>query len=264
MSNQQQETTSLEAIALFGIEVTKEAGALAMNWLTQRSRLKIENKGHQDWVSQADREVENLIRNKIAMHYPSHQLLGEESGGDRTPPCWVIDPIDGTTNYLYGMADFVVSLAFVDEQGPAIGILYAPAHQRLFYAIRGNEAVELIQGQAKPLIPRKCQQNELVVGLNLNYQPGIAEQYLVHSQQLINHGHQIRACGAAAWSLLQVATGELDGCFLGNANIWDVLAAQIICKQSGLMTSPWFANSLNGSAWACPEGSPLPQLLNIK
>ncbi len=251
----------LKSIAEFGIDTAQKAGRIALDWLENREKLTVERKGHQDWVSEADNDVEVFIRHAISARFPEHNLLGEETGGKRTPPCWVVDPIDGTTNYLLGNNDFVVSMAYVDEQGPAIGIIYAPVQQRLFIAVRGESAIEFRCGKPVLLSPRETKTSELVVGLNLNYKPGVAQRYLSHTSKLIEHGHQIRVSGAAAWDLVQVAAGELDGCYIGSVNIWDVLAAQIICQQSGLETAPWFAEENTGDVWAWPIASPLKTML---
>lgn len=239
------------------LDIARQAGKIALEWFEKRSSLTIDSKGHQDWVSEADKSVEQYIRHALLSRFPQHHMLGEETGGDFTLPCWVVDPIDGTTNFLYGQADFVVSIALYDDDGPALGVICAPAHGRLFYAVRGMGAFELVSGQAAALQPRQTAQEELVVGLNLNYQSGIAEKYLAHSQWLIEQGHQIRVSGSAAWSLTQVACGELDGCYLGSVNIWDVAAAQILCEQAGLDVSPHLTQSRVGPAWAWPQQSPL-------
>lgn len=246
---------TLEEILSAGINIAHQAGKIASDWAHQRQDLTIERKGHQDWVSQADREVESYIFAELKRIYPQHCLYGEEQGGDNCPPCWMIDPIDGTTNYLYGMADFVVSMAYADEQGPAVGIIYAPAHGRTIYAVRGKGAYEIINGNPNALKPRGIDRDELVVGLNLNFKPGVARQYLSHSQQLIECGHQIRVSGSAAWTLVQTACGELDGCYLGHVYCWDVLAAQLICKEAGLMSSSFVTAA--GPAWAFPYRSRL-------
>ena len=257
MSTKQAFSEVSNAILEPTLDIARQAGEIALEWFNKRSSLTIDSKGHQDWVSEADKSVEQYIRDALQREFPQHHMLGEETGGNFALPCWVVDPIDGTTNFLYGQADFVVSIALYDEAGPALGVIYAPAHGRLFYAARGMGAFELVADQAVPLQPRKTAKEELVVGLNLNYQEGIAEKYLAHSQWLINQGHQIRVSGSAAWTLTQVASGELDGCYLGNVNIWDVAAAQILCEQAGLEVSPHLTERMAGPAWAWPLQSPL-------
>ncbi|WP_411991940.1 inositol monophosphatase family protein [Agarivorans sp. DSG3-1] len=254
---------SLDRILASALPIAKHAGELAIDWFKRRDALLITSKGHQDWVSQADQEVESYLRQALLNAFPQHQFLGEENGGRYQPPCWVVDPIDGTTNFLYGQADFVVSLAFADEQGPALGIIVAPALQRLLYAVRGKGAFEIVDGKAKALKPRAAAKEQLVVGLNLNYQPGIPQQYMAHSQVLIDAGHQVRVNGSAAWGLTQVATGELDACYMGEVNIWDAMAAQIICQEANLSTAPHLIEQLHGPVWAWPKDAAISDLLSI-
>lgn len=247
----------MNSLSTSALRIIKQAGDMALHQFGRRHTLTIDSKGHHDWVSEADRVVEYYIRDALRQAFPHHALLGEETGGALNYPCWVVDPIDGTTNFLYGQADFVISMALIDETGPVIGLIYAPVHRRLFVAIKGAGAWEETPDQRVMLTPRPAARDQLVVGLNLNYHPGVPAQYLVHSQWLIQYGHQIRVSGSAAWTLVQVATGELDGCYLGDVNIWDVMAAQLICQQAGLAISPYLIAPMHGAAWAWPRQSPL-------
>src|SRR6516225_6082019 len=95
------------------ITVAQEAGALALDYFQRREELVIEHKGPQDLVSKADREVETLIRRRFAEAFPTDGMLGEEQGGATAKALWVVDPIDGTTNFLHGLAHWGVSISFV-------------------------------------------------------------------------------------------------------------------------------------------------------
>ncbi|MGF1703307.1 inositol monophosphatase [Photobacterium makurazakiensis] len=245
----------LHEILKTSLAISEQAAHVAIAAFEQRDEYERESKGLQDWVTEADRNVEAFIKQSLSAAFPSHHFLGEESGGELTPPCWVIDPIDGTTNFLYGIADFVISMAFVDEQGPAIGIICAPAHRRTIYAVRGEGCFE----NGKRLEVKDNGDSELVVGLNLNYQAGIPEDFILKTQRMIDNGHQIRMSGSAAWSLTQVACGELDGCYVGEVNVWDAMAAQVICNETGLDTAPYFKHT--GPIYAFPPTSPLKKLL---
>jgi myo-inositol-1(or 4)-monophosphatase len=250
-------TTAQQDMLSIGIEIADLASQIAMRWFNKRSDLLIETKGHHDWVSQADKEVEQTIRRELIKAYPDHQFFGEEFGGELNPPCWVIDPIDGTTNFLYGHGDFAVSMAFMDADGASIGIIAIPVQGRLIVACRGQGAYELSNGRLSRLQPRLRAENELVVGLNLNYQPGVAEGYIENTRWLIEQGHQVRVSGSAAWSMTQVACGELDGCYMGHVYIWDIMAAQLICSEVGLSTAPDLTSTFTGPMWAWPKGSVL-------
>ncbi|TVU65221.1 inositol monophosphatase [Vibrio atlanticus] len=237
------------------ITIADNAAEIALRWFENRSELSVETKGHHDWVSQADREVEQYIRRELHRVYPEHHFFGEELGGDLTAPCWVIDPIDGTTNFLYGHGDFAVSLAFMDQDGARIGIIANPIQKRVIVASRGDGAYEIKNGEWKHLVPRVHAGNELVIGLNLNYKPGVTEGYIRNTRWLIEHGHQVRVSGSAAWTMTQVACGELDGCYMGHVYIWDVMAAQLICAEAGLEVAPELTATCSGPIWAWPKSS---------
>ncbi|MDH5893763.1 MULTISPECIES: inositol monophosphatase family protein [Vibrio] len=258
--NRVQSRDELNAMLNTVIEIANDAATIAMTWFNNRHDLSVESKGHHDWVSEADREVEQFIRQALSHAYPTHHFFGEELGGKLIAPCWVIDPIDGTTNFLYGHGDFVISIAFLDQNGACIGVIANPIQKRVVVASRGQGAYEIKNGETRPLRPRPLSDKELVIGLNLNYQPKVANGYLRNTEWLIENGHQVRVSGSAAWSMTQVACGELDGCYMGHVYIWDVLAAQLICAEADLVVAPSLTTTYTGPVWAWPKGSILEQL----
>ena len=123
--------------------VAREAGKLAYDYFTRRAQLEVEHKGMQDLVSVADRAVEELIRARLHGAFPDDDLLGEEGGGAEPSSgggLWVIDPIDGTANFLRGMPYWSVALAYVRDERVEIGVTYDPVHDELFSARRGRGA----------------------------------------------------------------------------------------------------------------------------
>jgi myo-inositol-1(or 4)-monophosphatase len=123
--------------------VAREAGKLAFDYFRRRAQLQVELKGMQDVVSVADRAVEDLMRARLSGAWPEDDLLGEEGGGAERRPgaaLWVIDPIDGTANFLRGMPYWSVALAYVIDDRVEIGVTYDPVHDELFWARRGGGA----------------------------------------------------------------------------------------------------------------------------
>ncbi|GHB29608.1 inositol monophosphatase [Pseudovibrio japonicus] len=235
--------------------IAEEAGAYALEVFHKRDQLQIDSKGLLDYVSEADREVERRIKTALATAFPTHGFKGEETGGEMAPPCWVIDPIDGTTNYLYGRPDFCVSMAFLDEEGPAVAVVHAPFHRRTIYAARGIGAFE----DGVKLQPRQACDHELVVNLCFNYKQGNNLDFLHKVNRLVSKKHQIRICGSAAWALCEAATGQVDGAYNGCVNSWDVLGGQLICAEAGLETGPYVYDT--GSVYAYPKDSVLSEFL---
>ena len=124
-------------------DVARRAGALALDYWRNRDRLTVELKGPQDFVSRADRDVEALIRRDIAAAFPDDRFLGEETAAAFTGPfdaSWIVDPIDGTHNFLRGVPYWNVAIAYVEQGRPRIGVVYDPVNGELYRAERGGGA----------------------------------------------------------------------------------------------------------------------------
>jgi myo-inositol-1(or 4)-monophosphatase len=106
--------------------VAIEAGGVAAARFQDRSSINVSFKGHQDYLTEVDGQVEKLIIERLGALFPEDAFIGEEGGGTASDKVWVIDPIDGTSNFARGIAHFCVSIAFVDGAGPTIGVIYDP------------------------------------------------------------------------------------------------------------------------------------------
>jgi len=131
---------TLDARLSVAVPLIRDAGEMAAGFFARRGSLTRERKGPQDFVSVADREVEALIRSRLAAAFPADGFLGEESGGGAGERCWVVDPIDGTNNFLHGLPLWGVSIAYAIEGEPVIGLIYLPCIGRLYSAVRGGGA----------------------------------------------------------------------------------------------------------------------------
>ncbi len=146
--------------------VAREAGALALDYFRNRDRLAIEHKGKQDLVSIADRDVETLIRRELSAAFPGDQFIGEEEGDTEAERLWVIDPIDGTLNFLRGIPSWAVVIAWVENGRTLIGVTYDPVHDELWTARRGHGAYR--NGQRITVTPA-ASPDQAVVGLTFNF-----------------------------------------------------------------------------------------------
>ena len=215
--------------------VAREAGALALARLEdlKNGSIQIETKGALDFVTRADREVERFIRDQILAQFPQDGLLGEElapSGPDREI-LWVIDPIDGTANYIRDLDNWGVSIACVINGVCEIGVIYDPSRNALFHAMKGTGAYKngllLPQGRSAGSAPANPimalgQSRRIPLSIYLD-----AITYL--DQKQIDH----RRAGSAAIALAQVAEGKVDGYFEGDLNPWDCLAGLLINQEAG-------------------------------
>jgi myo-inositol-1(or 4)-monophosphatase len=222
--------------------VVREAGKLAFDYFSRRDQLETEHKGMQDVVSIADRAVENLIRARLSGAWPEDDLLGEEGGSAERRPgagLWVIDPIDGTANFLRGMPYWSVTLAYVSDERVEVGVTYDPVHDQLFWARRGggayrDEAAIRVSGCADP--------RRAVVGSTFTFKMDI-DRYLSIVERILRGGSDHRRMGSTALMMCHVADGRLDACVTGYCNSWDVIGGLLLVQEAGGVASDFIAEN---------------------
>ncbi len=210
----------------------REAGKLALDYFKRRETLIIETKRDlQDVVSIADREVENLIRNRIHHAHPADSILGEEYGleGGTSGFTWVVDPIDGTSPFVNGMPNWCVSIAVLHDGVPVIGVISAPCHDELYVAAAGKGAT--LNGKALKLDSTRNIRNALTgIGANNHVSPAFVANMV---QQILEaEGNFIRN-GSGALMLAYVAAGRLVGYYEPYMHAWDCLAGYCLVKEAG-------------------------------
>ncbi len=207
-------------------EVAREAGALAQK--LRREGLKVESKSTQDFVTHADRAVEKHIIDKLHAAYPEDGFLGEEGGLiDGEAGFWVIDPIDGTTNYLMGLDHWSVSIGYVRDGEAILGCLFAPDRDEMFEAVSANGA----RLNGVPIIRRPAVQGQLVFGLGVSGRVSF-ENYVQILRDLNANGIEHRRFGSGALSIAEVAVNRLDGYYEEHLNSWDATAALVVAKEA--------------------------------
>lgn len=211
--------------------IATEAGKMALEYFRQWDRLTIDVKGHQDFVSEADRNVELAVRAALAQAFPDDGIVGEE--GAPTPGSsgytWVIDPIDGTTNFINGIPQWCVILACVHAGQTIIGVVHDPVHDEMHHATRGGGAF----CNDKPI--RCTPKTSLREG-----SVGVGYSGRTHIEGI---NHLVRACtdagtvfwrnGSGGLSLAYVATGRILGYVEEHMNAWDFLAGHLIVSEAG-------------------------------
>lgn len=190
-----------------------------------------------DPVSEADREAERLIEGMLMRERPGDGLLAEEgasaeSGGGRR---WVVDPLDGTVNYLYGHAAWCVSIALEDAGGAAAGVVHDPARSETFRAHRGGGA-EL---NGVPIGVSGCDRPAMaLIATGFGYAPERRAAQAETLREILPRIRDIRRAGSAALDLAWVACGRLDGYFERGLQAWDWAAGRLIVEEAGGVTSP--------------------------
>jgi myo-inositol-1(or 4)-monophosphatase len=223
-------------------EIAREAGRLAVGYIDDLDRLNVELKGPQDFVSAADRAVEHLIIDRLSVRFPGDAFLGEESHGHGDiggAALWVIDPIDGTANFVRGLAEWVVSIGLLVAGVPTIGVIYHAASDALYAARRGEGATR--NGVAIRVSDRATLAGSLV-GLESSFRGGPAA-HVGMMRGIFAHGGEYRRYGSAALCLALVAEGRLDAFAEIHLNAWDVAAAIVLVNEAGGWTNDFFAGN---------------------
>ncbi len=216
--------------------IVRSGGALALEYFHQRDALQIDRKGRQDLVSDADREVEQLLRRELQQRFPGDGFLGEEYGLDEADAIWVIDPIDGTTNFLRGVPEFALTLCRVVNGTPQLGLIYQPLRDELLCAIQGQGA--WCNGQPHRISTEPVCAADAVLGLGYSQRGQRPQQALAMLGRWMDAGCVTRQTGAAAIGLSMVILGQTDGFYEPFLYSWDALAGQLIARETGLRSSP--------------------------
>jgi myo-inositol-1(or 4)-monophosphatase len=215
--------------AEFAEDLIREAGALALSFYRQRDRLKRERKGHQDLVTIADQAVEALIRRRLSEAFPKDGFLGEESGGTPTASFWSVDPIDGTGNFLRGIPVWGVSIGYVENGEPCLGLIYFPVEDRLYKGIRGGGATR----DGHPIAASSATDASdalLCLGSSLRAE---ADPTLRFFENALRARASIRYLGACVGGLVLVAEGSAEAYYEAHINTWDCLAGLVIAQEAG-------------------------------
>jgi myo-inositol-1(or 4)-monophosphatase len=233
-------------------DIAHSAGDLAMGHFRSRSALKVERKGHLDLVSEADRRVEGFLIGALRSAFPADGVFGEEGCDIRgtSGRTWVIDPIDGTFNFVRGGQNWAVSLGLYDHRRPVFGAIFAPARDLM---LSGGGAAPARLNRAPMAAPPPLDPGRTSVGIG--FHPAAATDLRLEVVRFISDDLRgaLRCCGSAALSLIEVALGETDGYLsLGDAT-WDVMAALPILGCLGLShTIDWDRTELDGKLrFAC-------------
>jgi myo-inositol-1(or 4)-monophosphatase len=211
--------------------IAKQAGDKALEYFLARNQLEISHKAAQDRVSEADRTVETLIRDAILSAFPDDALLGEEHGSTsgRSPFLWVIDPIDGTTPFLAGLADWCVSIAVAVEGEPVIGVIEAPRHRETWVAARGRGAS--VNGAPLRINPQAdLTSGMFAFGGSLRCDPAETGGFVT---RLMQAGCIAFHNGSGALMTAYVAGSRLVGYYDAHIKPWDCFAGLVMVSEAG-------------------------------
>jgi myo-inositol-1(or 4)-monophosphatase len=227
-------TDDLETRFAIACAVAREAGTLARRRFLERPRSqRPDMKGHQDYLTATDSEVEDLIRSRLAHLLPGDSFFGEEGGGSFDHDVWVVDPIDGTANFARGIPHFAISIAFVRDNRTEIGIVYNVMQHELYAALRGHGAT--LNGETIR-VSGLAEISHATVEAGWSSRLPIAP-YVALVDGLKNAGVNVRRAGSGTLGIAYVADGRTDAYCELHINSWDALAALLLVDEAGGWTN---------------------------
>jgi myo-inositol-1(or 4)-monophosphatase len=227
----------MHALLNVAVMAARRAGNSLMRDLVKLGNLNVEMKGRNDYVSEADRAAEREVIDTVHKHYPDHAILAEESGasGD-SDTLWIIDPLDGTTNFLHGFPVFAVSIGVQVNGRMEHGVVYDPMRQELFTTSRGAGA-QLDGRRIRVSGQSKLERALIGTGFPFRHADCEMEPYLKMLGKIIRNTSGVRRPGAAALDLCYVAAGRLDGFWEAGLSAWDLAAGGLIIRSSAGSTA---------------------------
>jgi len=218
--------------------IAREAGVLARQRFIERPRSQLPDfKGHQDFLTETDAEVEALIRRRLHELFPDDAFFGEEGGGSFERDVWVVDPIDGTANFARGIPHFAISIAFVRDNRTEIGVVYSVMQAELYTALRGKGA----HLDGRPIRPSGLADIRHAT-VEAGWSPRLTHRpYVDLVTNLKVAGANVRRAGSGTLGIAYVADGRIDAYCELHINSWDALAALLIVEEAGGWTNDFLA-----------------------
>jgi len=225
----------------FAIKVAKKAGQIQMSYFGKISSLD-KKSTNIDLLTNADTESEKFIIRKIQETFPEHSILSEERGELYTDSkyLWVIDPLDGTTNFAHNLPIFAVSIGLKKNNETICGVVYNPAADKCFYA-KINNGSYLNNSKISVSQSKIINESLLATGFPYNHDSRYDKSFELF-KEFYDISRGIRRLGAAALDLCFVAMGRFDGFYEFNLNSWDICAGSLIAKEAGGKITDWNGN----------------------
>ncbi|MBA2653105.1 MAG: inositol monophosphatase, partial [Tatlockia sp.] len=227
----------MHPILNIAISAARLAGDIIIRHMEQVDRLKITAKGSDEFFSEVDVKAEQAIINTIHKAYPEHGIIAEESGifNSDSEATWIIDPLDGTTNYLHGFPCFSVSIAHRVKNRIEHAVVFDPLRHECFSASRGRGA-QLNDRRIR--VSKQTQLTNSLLGIGFPHRNVLqGQRYLPTFEALMGKCAGIRRTGSAALDLAYVACGRLDGLWEFGLRPWDIAAGTLLIKEAGGLVS---------------------------
>ena len=229
-----------------GVRAARAAGRVITKNMGRLDSIRIEKKGHNDFATEADREAEAEIVETVLKAYPDHGIMGEESGqmGNADSQYqWIVDPIDGTMNFMHGFPHFSVSIALYQNNRAYQAVVYDPVRQELFTGGKGEGAY--LDGRRIRVSGAKLLKDALL-GTGYPYYEGKnLDTDLATLKAFTEKSSGVRRAGSAALDLSYIAAGRLDGAWLSGLKNWDFAAGALLVREAGGLVNDYHG----GDSW---------------
>jgi myo-inositol-1(or 4)-monophosphatase len=221
------------------VKAARRAGAIINRASLDLDRVRVSSKGRSDFVTEVDRAAEAAVIDTLKTAYPSHGFLAEESGASNPEGgqeyLWIIDPLDGTTNFIHGFPQYAVSIALQHRGQIEHGVVYDPTRNELFTATRGRGA---FLDDRRLRVSRRTALRDSLIGTGFPFrQLEHLDEYVRMFKRITEETAGIRRPGAAALDLAFVAAGRLDGFWEFGLSPWDMAAGSLLILEAGGMVS---------------------------
>ncbi len=222
------------------VQASKAAGRILMRNLGRLQRADLFRKGEYDWVTTIDRASEEAILRIITRAFPDHTILAEESAPGASPSAWqwMVDPLDGTINYIHRFPMFCVSIALARFGKPEVGVVYDPVREELFTARRGQGA-RLNGRKIRVSSNNNFRESMLATGFPLRAKARL-NAYLESFRRIFLETGSIRRAGSAALDLAYTACGRFDGFWEMSLASWDTAAGSLLVEEAGGIVTDFF------------------------
>ncbi|MDQ6681136.1 MAG: inositol monophosphatase [Pseudomonadota bacterium] len=226
---------ALHPMLNIAIKAARSAGAIINRASLELDLLKVNTKAPNDFVTEVDHAAEAVIIDTLLGAYPGHGMLAEESGSTRGAKdsdfVWIIDPLDGTTNFIHGFPVYAVSIALAFKGQVQQAVVYDPTRNDLFFASKGRGA---FLNDKRLRVSRRVRMAESLIGTGFPFRKGDDfRRYLAMFQAVMENCAGLRRPGAAALDLCYVAAGYTDGFFETGLSPWDVAAGSLLITEAG-------------------------------
>ncbi len=218
------------------MRASEKAARSLLRDFNEVEHLQVSRKGPSDFVSAADRRSEEIIFKELKKARPDYCFMMEENGevvGDNKDYCWIIDPLDGTTNFLHGVPHWCISIALEHKGKIVAALVNDPVKDEMFHAEKGNGAFIARKSRLRVSGRNKADESLIAIGGAARFGKEKRKKFISEYSAMAHAGYNLRRYGAAALDLCYVAAGRYEGFWERNLSPWDVAAGILIVKESG-------------------------------